>query len=106
MASGIPIPWSLQLPEGWKLNAEAPSALRLFELKPEGANLLRAYPRAELLAKQLSLPALQAGGRYLLQGTFYYCREGKEALCFLQSAEAEISGAKEGAAAVSWKIDP
>lgn len=106
LAAGAPIPWSLQLPEGWKLNAEAPSALRLFELKPEGASLLRAYPRAELLAKQVSLPALSAGGRYLLQGTFYYCREGQEALCFLQSAEAEIAGTKDGAAVLNWKIDP
>ncbi|MCC6273398.1 MAG: redoxin domain-containing protein [Deltaproteobacteria bacterium] len=106
LAAGVPIPWSLQLPEGWKLNAEAPSTLRLFELKPEGASLLRAYPRAELLGKQVSLPAVKAGGRYLLQGTFYYCREGKEALCFLQSAEAEVAGAQDGAAAVMWKIDP
>ena len=106
LAAGVPIPWSLQLPEGWKLNAEAPSALRLFELKPEGASLRRAYPRAELLGKQISLPALSAGGRYLLQGTFYYCREGKEALCFLQSAEAEIAGEKAGAATVMWKIVP
>src|SRR5262249_5916357 len=33
LAAGKPIVWELHLPEGWKLNADAPSRLRLFRIQ-------------------------------------------------------------------------
>jgi len=61
---------------------------------------------AELLTKNVQIPPLTVGGNYLLQGTFYYCREGKEALCFLMSAEGKISVQESGANTVEWNLVP
>ncbi|MCE9625457.1 MAG: hypothetical protein K8R69_08420, partial [Deltaproteobacteria bacterium] len=104
LAPGQAIGLTLKLPEGWKVNAEAPSSLRLFQIKPEGASLVRAFPRSEILTKAVAIPALAAGGTYLLQGTIYYCREGKDALCFLMSAEGRILVQEGGAKSIEWSV--
>ncbi|MFO1463324.1 MAG: thioredoxin-like domain-containing protein [bacterium] len=106
LAPNAPIPLNLKFAEGWKLNVDAPSSLRLFQEPAGPAAFVKAYGRAELSAQRVELPALEPGRRYLLQGTFYYCREGKEALCFLQSAQAKIDAAPGGLAEIVWGIGP
>lgn len=106
LKSGLPIAWTLSLPEGWKLNAQAPSSLSLYEGNSGTETLLKSYSKEELARKSLNFPALQTGKRYLLQGTFYYCREGREALCFLQSLQSEISVSPDGEGSFEWKVKP
>jgi thiol-disulfide isomerase/thioredoxin len=105
LASGEKIEWKLELPEGWKLNAQAPSRLQLFDVS-KSPQAVAVYGKAELAPKQLALPALEAGGKYLLQGLLYYCREGAEALCYLGGAEARIQVDPVGQKSITWKIDP
>ena len=105
LAPGEKIEWKLELPEGWKLNAQAPSRLQLFEVS-KAPQLVANYGKAELAPKQVALPALEKGGKYLLQGLLYYCREGAEALCYLGGAEARIQTEASGQKSITWKIEP
>lgn len=105
LAPGEKIDWKLELPGGWKLNAQAPSRLQLFDVtgKPEA---IVSFGKAELVSKQVALPALGAGKKYLLQALLYYCREGAEALCYLGGAEAKIKVEAGGQKSILWKVDP
>lgn len=105
LSSGRPISWTLELPAGWKVNAEAPSRLQLFELG-EKPSLVTKFGKDEIAKKQIQLPALKPNSKYLLQGLLYYCREGAEALCYLGSAESKIQTKPEGSEQVLWKIEP
>ncbi|HKY62492.1 MAG TPA: thioredoxin-like domain-containing protein [bacterium] len=105
LAPGGKIEWKLELPQGWKLNAQAPSRLQLFAVDGE-PRALASFGKEELAAKRVTLPALEAGGKYLLQGLLYYCREGAEALCYLGGAEARVQVKDGGANLILWKLDP
>ncbi|HKX12060.1 MAG TPA: NHL repeat-containing protein, partial [bacterium] len=105
LAPGENIEWKLELPEGWKLNAQAPSRLQLFDLSKEPF-LVASHGKDRLASKQVTLPALAAGGKYLLQGLLYYCREGAESLCYLGGAEAKIQADPSGQKSILWIIEP
>lgn len=78
------------LPNGWKFNNEAPSWFALFEKEGGTMKLVKGYTLAELKAKSITLPALEKGKTYHLQGTFYYCKDAVGSLCLIQSADAPL----------------
>jgi len=104
LSPGAPIALTLKFPEGWKLNAQAPSVLRLFQKQAGEFSLAKSYGKDELSQGHVVLPSLENGWDYLLQGTLYYCREGKDALCFLMGAQESIQIEKGGATMIEWTI--
>ena len=69
-------------PEGYALNAEAPSFARFFAGSPPKEILKQEWQREDL-AKSLSLKPsdLKVGTDYFFQGSFYFCLEAKNAVC-------------------------
>ncbi len=74
------------LPEGFKLNAEGPSYLRLFEGESPKEKLKQEWSRDQL-QKSLSLrvDTLKQDEKYLFQGTIYFCRDTANAVCEIAS---------------------
>jgi hypothetical protein len=82
----------VDLEKGWKLNAQAPSYLALFE----GAKHLVSFDREQLHAGPVALPKLAAGHRYRLQGTLYFCEAKEGSVCLIQSFDQELEAASGG----------
>ncbi len=92
--AGWPVMGAVGLPDGWKINAEAPSRLSLFTA---AGKHLASYETKALAALRVALPELAANQEYVLQGTLYYCEDRVGALCLIQSVHQEIrSNAKGG----------
>jgi thiol-disulfide isomerase/thioredoxin len=79
------------LPEMYKLNAEGPSYLRLFEGAPPKETLKREWKAEELQSSlTLKLAELTSDVPYVLQGTLYYCLDAKNAVCEIISIDQTI----------------
>jgi hypothetical protein len=79
------------LPEMYKLNAEGPSFLRLFEGVPPKETLKREWKTEELQQSlTLKLAELTSEVPYVLQGTLYYCLDAKNAVCEIASIDQTI----------------
>jgi thiol-disulfide isomerase/thioredoxin len=92
LAPGKTIRVHINLEPGWKINAEAPSSLALFEWDAEkktGEHLI-TFDRAKLESKILELPHLIRGKRYRIQATLYYCKEEAGSACLIQSHDQLI----------------
>jgi thiol-disulfide isomerase/thioredoxin len=85
-----PLSLKITLPEHWKINEEAPSFLALFQMTAKGPLLAAQWDRHSLKSKSIQLPALKTPGPYRLQGTFYYCKETKNALCLIESHDQTL----------------
>ena len=85
-----PIVVKLILQPGWGINKSAPSWLALFHKAAGGFVLVKEFHREELEKRRVELPELHDSGIYRLQGTLYFCKEGKGALCSIQSVDREI----------------
>ena len=90
----------IHVPNGWKINHEAPSYLALFG-KQESA--IAVWERDELMQLQVPTTAL-AEGHYTLQGTLYYCQDKPDAPCLLQSVSQEIQLGKTGVTSVAVEL--
>lgn len=87
--AGAEIPVTLLFEPGWKINKEAPTWLSLFAGDESKSPLIR-LEKNTLIAEQGRLPAMQPGQRYQLQGTIYFCQDGKEAFCSIQSYDCPV----------------
>ena len=84
----------LDMPEGHHLNRLGASTLRFESTDPSVVSL----PRAELFlsadgeAGDAAVPVELAEGSAVVNvtGTIYFCREGEEALCFVEQVAAEL----------------
>ncbi len=85
------IPVDMQFKPGWKLNAEAPSNLALFLLRPAGPSLVKEWDFAALKKLPISLPALDNHNHYRLQGTLYYCEDKEGSICLIRSFDVSIN---------------
>lgn len=84
----------VSLERGWKINAEAPSYLALYRADAVHSHVA-SFDR-ESLKKGVVLPDLEAGGRYVLQGTLYYCEDKAGSVCLIKSIEQEVIAADDG----------
>ncbi len=74
------------LPERYKINAEGPSFLRLFEGAAPQEKLLKEWNRADLESSLvLKVEDLRSDRKYFVQGTVYYCLDAKNAVCEIAS---------------------
>jgi hypothetical protein len=103
--AGENIPIKIRLPEDWKINEQAPSGFKLFKVQGAEVNLISSFGKEEVLKKEFQFPPLEKDTDYRLQGTFYYCREGKEALCFLQSRDQKIAARVDGVGQLEIQIE-
>lgn len=79
------------LPERYKINAEAPSFLRLFEGAPPKAVFKQEWTREDLVqGSMLKVSELKGDMQYFLQGTIYYCLDTKNALCEIASVSFPV----------------
>ncbi len=78
-------------PAGYHLNSQGPSRLALSSSNPAVLELgeREVSWQTDDESVELPIPVIGAEGRATLTGTasVYYCREGEEALCFVQSIE-------------------
>lgn len=72
---------TLELPEGWKINDEAPSSLEL----QQNGETVKIYTLDEIKMLRLPLPAMSDEKSYQLEGTFYYCEEKDGSQCLIRS---------------------
>lgn len=80
------------LPERYKMNAEGPSFLRLFEGAPPKAVFKQEWSREDLVnGVKLTATELKADTQYFLQGSFYYCLDTKDAVCEIASVSIPVS---------------
>lgn len=93
---------ALGLQDGWKLNAEAPSYLALYQAEDKA--FLATYDKAALTVGA-KLPALDAGKSYLLQGTLYYCEDVEGSVCLIKSVEVPLQAADSGAQSVAVPVN-
>ncbi len=85
----------LDLLPGWKLNAEAPSALALFITAKDGQKkIIQSWDLPKLKSGKFNLPELQDGGKYELQGTLYYCEDKEGSICLIRSFNQQIESSK------------
>ncbi len=92
LAGALPV--EIILPKGWKINAEAPSYLALYEGKKE--ELLQQWGLEDVKKLSLQTSVLKSGD-YTLQGTLYYCEDTPNAPCLLASVSQALSVTKNGA---------
>jgi len=90
LAAGGNIALQIHLDPGWKLNKQAPNWLKLFKTEGEAVSLEKSFAKQDLAEKNLFLPPLEEKKSFRLQGTLYFCREGQEALCYLQSVDQNL----------------
>ena len=77
-------------PHDHHVNADAPSWIALFEqIDGQPAKRLFAVRRDAILSGALVLPTLETGHTYRLQGTLFYCTDGR-GVCLLQSHDQEL----------------
>lgn len=86
------------LPEGYHLNEEGPSYARLFEGEPPKEKLKQEWKREDLVKTTVLSPeGLKTGMAYTLQGTFYFCMDGKNAVCEIASVSFPVKVDPAGA---------
>ncbi|MDE3038855.1 MAG: hypothetical protein KGJ21_10465, partial [Pseudomonadota bacterium] len=76
----------LALKSGWHINADAPSALVLFD---SARKAVASFDREALVRKSVALPNLKSGD-YRLQGTLYYCEDKAGSQCLLKSFDIPV----------------
>lgn len=93
------------LPDGYKLNAEAPSFFRLFQGAPPKTVFKQEWNRDELAkGLRLTLSNLKTNTQYYFQGTIYYCLSAKNAVCEIVSLSFPVSVDPEGAEVIEAVI--
>ena len=102
---GEKITFELGMKEGWKINAEAPSYLALFEMKKSGAELVQDFDTEALAAKKVVFGPLKARTSYRLQGSLYYCEEKDGAQCLIKSVDSPIVPAAVGKLSVKFPLN-
>lgn len=77
---------AVRLPEGYKVNAEAPSALVWERVEGEAVSLGGSEGAVHAAGEPLAYPAEFRPGRAVLHGelTLYYCREMDSGVCLLE----------------------
>ncbi len=95
LVSGKPWRLKLELEPGWKVNETAPTRLKLLR----GRKVVAQLRPMDLKTATATLPALQPGKEYRLQGSVYFCEEKNPKVCVIQSHDQKIlaGGAAEGA---------
>ena len=91
IASGKDIEFKINLDKKFKINFDAPNLLNLLEITgANSANLIKNFDWNEFNDLSISIPPLENGKDYLLQGTFYYCEQAKKSVCKIKSYEQKI----------------
>lgn len=81
----------IDLKKDWKINDMGPSFINLLEMvQDDRANLVTSFDWSEVKTKNLRLPKLVAGKKYMLQGVLYYCEDKVNALCYINSYEQNL----------------
>lgn len=95
----------IELEKGWKINEDGPSFVNLLELTGEKqADMVASFDWNLIKLKEMKLPKLSSGKKYLLQGTIYYCENKKGALCYIKSYEQNISAESDGATEIKINL--
>lgn len=102
--AGEALQLSLQYPEGYELNEEAPSWLELVEVSGERGQVLKHLSKDTLKQTNFSLAGLQPGKDYRLQGTLYYCRADKTGACLVESRDQSLSLTASASPSLSLKV--
>lgn len=87
------ITFAVEVEQGWKINDQGPSFLNvlLYDDKNIQADLIANFDWNVIKGKIFTLPKFEAGKKYILQGKFYYCKDSKNALCYIKSYEQKIN---------------
>jgi len=95
LKADVEIQFQLLFSQGWKINDLGPSFLNLLEInddqeKQNQANLIANYDWNMIKNKNITLSKLSAEKKYLLQGKFYYCKDGKNSLCYIKDYQQKL----------------
>lgn len=89
--SNSEIALKINMVKGWKINELGPSFINLLEIVEENqANLVKSFDWHSIKSQKITLPKLNADKNYVLQGVIYYCKDKKNALCYIKSYEQKI----------------
>jgi hypothetical protein len=89
---------SLNFLDGWALNHDGHSWMRLFDISAPVPRLVFEIENRALQTPPYRFGKLSRNHRYRLQGTFYFCEKTRASLCAIQSVdetfelENEVSG--------------
>lgn len=87
----------INLSDGWKINERGPSFVNLLEMvKDDRATLIASFDWNVIRSKEIKIPKLTRGKKYLLQGVIYYCEDKKGTLCYVKSYEQRIYADSSG----------
>jgi len=106
IASGKEIEFKINLDKKFKINLDAPNFLNILEITgANSANLIKNFDWNEFNNLSISIPPLENGKDYLLQGTFYYCEQAKKSICKIKSYEQKIiANAKSSKNSIEFAI--
>lgn len=86
----------MNLKAGWKINADAPSWMRI--IKDDGKTrkvVIAEYTKNDIINCVLKTPELETGRSYILRGTFYYCEDKESSLCLIKSYDWTFTPSSE-----------
>lgn len=102
MTAGI---LNLQLAEGWKINAEAPSELAVVFGEGNNITAVKSYGLQELKGKRMPLPTMDVGKPYRLRGTLYYCLENNSGQCLIKSFDVPLVPSDEATTEITLPVN-
>lgn len=102
IVSGKDIKISIRLPDGYKLNEIAPSWLAAFNA--DNGKLINKFGYEELKKGSITLFQLDAGHKYRLQGTLYYCEDKTGSICLVQSYDSVLTGSESGISTINIEV--
>jgi len=81
----------IKFADGWGVNEKAPTQ---FFLKLDGRTLF-TWSRDDLKKTgKLTLPEMKEHGRYVLEGTVFYCAKNTPSRCLIKSVRLSLNGVK------------
>ncbi len=86
LKAGSAIELKLGLPAGWKINADAPSLVKVFRKDGSREMLAHSYNREVLVGTPISIGPFAEAGIYRMEGVFYYCEEKDSKICLMKKA--------------------
>lgn len=92
---------TIALQKGWKINAEAPSELALFD---KNNKTVASFTLDQIKMKELLLPPLLPGP-HRLQTTLYYCEDKEGAQCLIKSFDATLNAKAGGGKKVLLRLN-
>ncbi len=84
LKADTPLTLAFKFPEGWKINADAPSIVKI--VRREGASdvPIKTWGHADLQTNPIGIGELTPAGSYRLDAVIYYCEKQDAKVCLVK----------------------